>query len=66
MQTYRITVMVTYQGGMVVEETYEVQASNVEHAEQLFWDDEAELVDEVILNYSEILNERVTTIRSKN
>ena len=50
MQTYTITVMVTYQGGMVVEETYEVQASNVEQAEQLFWDDEAELVDELILN----------------
>ena len=66
MQTYTITVMVTYQGGVVVEETYEVQASNVEQAEQLFWDDEAELVDELILNYSEILNERVTTIRSKN
>lgn len=63
MTNYEVKIEVEYENGMIVEETYEVFAYDIDNAEDKVMNGEGLLTNEEIVDYPDIVNEKVTSIK---
>lgn len=63
MANYQVKLEVEYPNGMLVEETYEVFAYDIDDAEARVLKGEGDLTDEEIIEYPDAINEKVVSIQ---